>query len=105
MCVFALGAGAPAASSGQTPNSPDVDPTAVTFHKDIEPILQRSCQNCHREESVAPMSLLTYADARPWARAMKRRTAMGPRAGVMPPWYVERDIGIQDYKYLSLIHI
>lgn len=99
MCVFALGAGAPAASSGQTPNGPDVDPAAVTFHKDIEPILQRSCQNCHREESVAPMSLLTYADARPWARAMKRRTAMGPRAGVMPPWYVERNIGIQDYKY------
>ena len=71
------------------------DPAAVTFHKDIEPILQRSCQNCHKPESVAPMSLITYQQARPWARAMKTRTSVGPRAGVMPPWYLERDIGIQ----------
>ena len=74
------------------------DPAAVTFHKDIEPILQRSCQNCHKPESVAPMSLITYQQARPWARAMKTRTSVGPRAGVMPPWYLERDIGIQGYK-------
>ena len=71
----------------------------VIFHKDIEAILQRSCQNCHRAESVAPMSLLTYEQARPWARAMKRRVAIGPRMGVMPPWYLEKDIGIQGYKY------
>ena len=74
------------------------DPAAVTFHKDIEPILQRSCQNCHKPESVAPMSLITYQQTRPWARAIKRRTSIGPRQGVMPPWYVERNIGIQDYK-------
>ena len=40
----------------------------VTFSKDVAPILQRSCQNCHRPGSIAPMSLLTYKDARPWAR-------------------------------------
>lgn len=74
------------------------DPATVTFHKDIEPILQRACQNCHKPESVAPMSLITYQQTRPWARAMKRRTSIGPRQGVMPPWYVERNIGIQDYK-------
>ena len=45
----------------------------VTFTKDIAPILQRSCQDCHRPDSVAPMSLLTYEDARPFARAMKTR--------------------------------
>ena len=70
----------------------------VTFTKDIAPILQRSCQTCHRPDSVAPMSLLTYQQARPWARAMKMRTSLGPRAGVMPPWYVEENIGIQHYK-------
>jgi mono/diheme cytochrome c family protein len=70
----------------------------VTFTKDIAPILQRSCQNCHRPNGVAPMSLVTYEDVRPWARSIKTRTGIGPRAGVMPPWYVEKNIGIQHYK-------
>lgn len=70
----------------------------VTFTKDIAPILQRSCQNCHRPGQVAPMSLLTYENARPWARAMKLRTGLRDRAGVMPPWYIEKNIGIQHYK-------
>jgi hypothetical protein len=69
----------------------------VTFSKDIAPILQRSCQNCHRPDGVAPMPLVTYEDARPWARAMKLRTGLGPKAGVMPPWYVEKNIGIQHF--------
>ena len=46
---------------------------SVTFTKDIAPILQRSCQNCHHPGSVAPMSLLTYEDARPYASSMKKR--------------------------------
>ena len=70
----------------------------VTFTKDIAPILQRSCQNCHRPGQVAPMSLLTYEDARPWARSMKQRTAIRDKMGAMPPWYVEKNIGIQHYK-------
>ena len=57
----------------------------VTFAKDIAPILQRSCQNCHRPQGVAPMSLVTYEEVRPWARAIKTRTGLGPRAGLMPP--------------------
>src|SRR5262245_53025492 len=59
----------------------------VTFTKDIAPILQRSCQNCHRPDGVAPMSLVSYEDVRPWARSIKVRTSIGPKAGVMPPWY------------------
>src|SRR5262249_37955862 len=59
-----LGAQQPAASQGQ-----------VTFARDVAPILQRSCQNCHRPGSVAPMSLLTYEEARPWARAIKQRVS------------------------------
>ena len=70
----------------------------VSFTKDIAPILQRSCQNCHRPGQVAPMSLLTYEDARPWARSMKARTAIRDKAGAMPPWYIEKNIGIQHYK-------
>src|SRR3989442_9774077 len=78
-------------SSGQAP-------TQVTFTKDIAPILQRSCQNCHRPQGVGPMPLTTYEEVRPWARAIKARTSIGPRAGVMPPWYIEKDVGIQQYK-------
>ena len=70
----------------------------VTFAKHISPILQRSCENCHRTGGVAPMALQTYEQARPWARSIKTRTGIGPRAGVMPPWYVEKEIGIQHFK-------
>jgi hypothetical protein len=70
----------------------------VTFTRDIAPILQRSCQRCHNNDGVAPMPLITYEDVRPWARAMKTRTAMGPKAGVMPPWFLEKDLGIQKFK-------
>src|SRR5215213_2059786 len=77
--------------------APGAIPPDVTFTRHIAPILQRSCENCHRPAGVAPMSLVSYEDVRPWARAIKTRTGMGPRAGVMPPWYVERNIGIQKF--------
>src|SRR3954468_15287049 len=70
----------------------------VTYTKDIAPILQRSCENCHRVDGVAPMSLSNYEEVRPWARAIKQRTGIGPHAGVMPPWYMEKNIGIQKFK-------
>jgi hypothetical protein len=79
-------------SAGQT------DGDAVTFTRDVAPILQRSCQGCHRPDSVAPMSLLSYEDARPWARSIKQRTGLRNRMGVMPPWFIEKDVGIQDFK-------
>ena len=69
-----------------------------TFTRDIAPILQRSCQTCHRPNSVAPMSLITYDEVRPWARAIKRRTALRSKMGVMPPWFIDKTIGIQAYK-------
>src|ERR1043165_3853682 len=70
----------------------------ATFNKDILPILQRSCQNCHRPGSLAPMSLLTYEEARPWARSMKLRTSLRSKPNAMPPWFIEKNIGIQQYK-------
>ncbi len=70
----------------------------LNYTKDIAPIIQRSCENCHRADGVAPMALSTYEQVRPWARAIKQRTGIGPKAGVMPPWYVEKNIGIQEFQ-------
>jgi hypothetical protein len=75
-----------------------IDPTTVTFSKDIAPILQQSCEACHRPGGGAPMSLVTYDEVRPWAQVIKLKTAIRDRMGAMPPWYVEKDIGIQHYK-------
>src|SRR5579863_6053952 len=69
-------------------------PAEVTFSKDVAPILQRSCQNCHRDGSIAPMSLLTYNDVRPWARAIKEKVVLRQ----MPPWHIDRNIGIGKFK-------
>jgi hypothetical protein len=69
-------------------------PRPVTFATDIAPILQRSCQHCHRPGQMAPMSLLTYQEVRPWARAIKQRVV----AREMPPWHVDNTIGIQRFK-------
>jgi hypothetical protein len=66
----------------------------VTFTKDVLPIMQRACQQCHRPGAVAPMSLLTYEDVRPWARAVKDRTATRE----MPPWFIERNVGVRSFK-------
>jgi hypothetical protein len=63
--------------------------SAITFDKDVLPILQKNCQTCHRPGEVAPMSLLTYKDARPWARAMK--TALLTQK--MPPWFADPKYG------------
>ena len=71
------------------------DASEVTFTKDIAPILQRSCQDCHRTGSIAPMSLLTYEEARPWARSIKDKVV----TRAMPPWYIDKNIGVQEFKY------
>ena len=91
---LALILAAPVAASAQAP----AGGAEVTFAKDIAPILQRSCQQCHRPASVAPMSLLTYEQARPWARSIKARTQLRNKRGAMPPWFIEKDIGIQHFK-------
>src|SRR4051795_6950772 len=66
----------------------------VTFSKDVAPILQKACQNCHRPGAIAPMSLMTYQDARPWARSIKQKVA----SREMPPWYIDRHVGISKFK-------
>jgi mono/diheme cytochrome c family protein len=69
-------------------------PKQVTFSKDIAPIFQAKCQDCHQPNSIAPMSLITYQDARPWARSIKDRVA----ARQMPPWHIDKTVGIQKFK-------
>src|SRR5258706_1306724 len=99
--TLALGLLLPGIAGFVTPNGLRAEPAGVpeapTFTKDVAPILQRSCENCHRADGVAPMSLVTYEDGGPWARAIKQRTGMGPKAGVMPPWYGEKNMGIQHF--------
>ena len=97
LCVL-LAASAVAGVSllAQAPASPAPD---VTFSKDISRVLQRSCQECHHPDGGAPMALITYEDVRPWAKSMKARTALRSRRGAMPPFFVEKNIGIQKFKH------
>jgi hypothetical protein len=68
--------------------------TTVTFTKDIAPIFQEKCQACHRADSMAPMSLVTYDEARPWAKAIRERVITRQ----MPPWHIDKTVGIQKFK-------
>ena len=63
--------------------------TKITFHKNVEPILQARCQSCHRPGEAAPMSLLTFNDARPWAKAIKQAVLEKK----MPPWSADGSVG------------
>jgi hypothetical protein len=74
-----------AALTAPTGATTEESSAGVTFNKDVLPILQKNCQSCHRPGEIAPMSFLTYKDARPWARAMK--TAVVSRQ--MPPWFAD----------------
>jgi hypothetical protein len=78
----------------QTPADLAATHRQVTFAKDVAPILQQNCQECHQPNSIAPMSLITYQEVRPWARAIKDRVA----ARQMPPWHIDRSVGVQKFK-------
>ena len=66
----------------------------ATFTKDVAPILQEKCQGCHRAGSMAPMSLVTYEETRPWAKAIKQRVVTRN----MPPWHLDKTVGIQHFE-------
>jgi len=74
-----------AAAVAQTGVVPKAADAPVTFTKDVLPILQKNCQSCHRPGQIAPMSLLTYEEARPWARSMKTKV----ESRLMPPWFAD----------------
>ena len=75
-----------------------IDPAGVTYYKDIAPILSANCVKCHTAKGMAPMALTTYPEVRRWAQRIKYRTAIRDRSGAMPPFYVERGIGIQEFR-------
>ncbi|MET0163886.1 MAG: cytochrome c, partial [Vicinamibacterales bacterium] len=68
--------------------------TPVTFARDVAPIFQAKCQTCHHPGTSAPMSLVTYEDVRPWARAIQQRVASRD----MPPWHLDKTVGIRRFK-------
>lgn len=64
-----------------------------TFTRDIAPILQQKCEGCHRVGQMAPMPLVSYEEVRPWARAIKTKVV----AREMPPWHIDKTVGIQKF--------
>src|SRR5262249_35451226 len=80
LAVFAL----PISSWSQRATGP-----SSTFSKDVMPILQARCQMCHRPGEIGPMPLMTYEDARPWARAIRENVIKR----TMPPWHADPNYG------------
>ena len=65
-----------------------------TFTKDVAPIFQAKCEACHRAGSIAPMSLVTFQESRPWARSIRERVITRQ----MPPWHIDQTVGISSFK-------
>src|SRR5277367_1287446 len=82
--VLAFSSAAFAADSASTP---------VTFSKDVAPIFQAKCEECHRPNTVAPMSLRTYQESRAWAKSIRQRVITHN----MPPWHLDKTVGIQHF--------
>ena len=90
LCLLAFGVAAvPATARAAEPGA-----GVPTFAGDVAAIFQAKCQACHRPGMMAPMSLLTYQDARPWARAIRQRVMLRE----MPPWHLDKTVGITRYK-------
>jgi mono/diheme cytochrome c family protein len=88
--VFTLGALVALAGQALAADAPK----QATFSKDVAPIFQTKCQSCHQPNSIAPMSLMTYQEARPWARAIKDRVS----SRQMPPWHIDKSVGVQKFQ-------
>jgi mono/diheme cytochrome c family protein len=65
------------------------DKAAVTYAKDVAPILNKNCVTCHRPGEVAPMSLMSYKEVRPWAKSIREKVVQR----VMPPWFADPKFG------------
>ena len=100
--VCVAGHAAPAAAQnaaspkpqGSTASAAPAADEPVTYTKHIAPILQQKCQVCHQPNSIAPMSLLTYQDAKDYADEIRQYVS----SRVMPPWYLDRTVGVHDFK-------
>src|SRR5437867_3283713 len=92
--VFSAAALGAALSLAAVARAADAPKPAPTFTKDIAPIFQAKCESCHRPDNMAPMSLVTYEDARPWAKSIATRVG----ARQMPPWHIDKTVGIQKFQ-------
>ena len=80
--------------AGGVPTRAQMKGATPTYAKDVAPIMMDKCQNCHRPDQVAPMSLLTYEEVRPFARAIKQKV----QTRMMPPWHVDKTVGVRKFK-------
>lgn len=87
-CTVAMVVAAAGSGRAQSPGQ------VVTYTKDVAPIFQDKCEVCHRPNSIAPMPLQTFEQARPWARSIRARV----ESRQMPPWHIDRTVGIQQFK-------
>src|SRR5262245_57344628 len=87
---IALLIGGPVSGSLQAVPQPTTVPAGLTFTRDVAPILYKNCTGCHRPGEIAPMSLLDYASARPWAKSI-RQAVLSRR---MPPWFADPRYGV-----------
>ena len=87
LSVFAATLAIPGLAHAQTDATP-------TYTKDVAPIFRARCEACHRPGYIAPMSLQTYTESRPWARSIKNRV----ETRQMPPWHLDKSVGIQDFQ-------
>ncbi len=87
VAMLAWGAAAVSISAGGQAGKSNA--AVPTFNKEVAPILYKNCTNCHRSGEIAPMSLLTYKEARPWARSIATQVGKG----TMPPWHADPSHG------------
>ena len=85
--LLGIGLFLPATVSAQNETTP-------TYTRNVAPIFRAKCENCHRPGYIAPMSLQTYAESRPWARSIKNRV----ETRQMPPWHIDKSVGIQTFQ-------
>jgi hypothetical protein len=93
VAAFALVAVALAIPAAADSNESAI-PAKPTFAKDIAKIFQEKCEECHRKGTAAPMSLVTYQEVRPWAKAIRERVVTRN----MPPWHIDKTVGIQSFQ-------
>src|SRR5450631_752513 len=74
-------------------NAAELTTAPPTYARDVAPIFQEKCQNCHRQGAMAPMSLVTYEEVRPWAKSIRQRVATRQ----MPPWHLDPTVGVQKF--------
>jgi len=88
--MFAFGAALAIAAQASAADTPK----QVTFSKDVAPIFYSKCTSCHQPNSIAPMSLISFQESRPWARSIKDRVSNRQ----MPPWHIDPSVGVQKFK-------